>query len=106
MTELLIIGAGYTGKTLARQAIAHPEITRVIGTSRSDSTLDALDAMGAHHARHARARAARTRTRSRTQHARTHHAASHRHTGLYVHVPCTRYDVPCTLYLVRCTCMY
>ena len=51
MTELLIIGAGYTGKTLARQAIAHPEITRVIGTSRSDSTLDALDAMGAHHAR-------------------------------------------------------
>ena len=51
MTELLIIGAGYTGKTLARQAIAHPEITRVIGTSRSDSTLEALDAMGAHHAR-------------------------------------------------------
>jgi len=48
MTELLIIGAGYTGKILADRALQeHANITAVRGTSRDQETLDALDAMGA-----------------------------------------------------------
>jgi nucleoside-diphosphate-sugar epimerase len=43
--HLLIIGAGYTGLELARQALARG--LRVTATSRSVDTLEALDALGA-----------------------------------------------------------